>query len=484
MNRSTVVLGFSAAVATLAIFAGGEREAAACGGCVVPPNQTASDITDERMLLSVSQTQTTLYDQIRYTGSPESFAWVLPIHGTVDVGLSADVLFGAVDTLTATQINPPPVSCPPIPTQCLDDSAFGSPTSASDRAGGSSSGGVTVTKQENVGPYATVQLKSTDPNALTKWLVENGFQIKEDEKPIIAQYVAEGFDFLALKLRPNENVKSMRPVRVTTQGASLSLPLRMAAVGTGAKVGITIWVVSDGRYEPQNFPFYRIEDKDLVWDFQAGASNYTTLRDQNDATFGGKGWEMQSSLNLTQLAISSSIQSGGVVNGGFGGPATQPGNAANDYLAVEPDGQSQGKTAEQVRTEDITALFAGMKGQTVRVTRMRSDIAKTAMNVDFFLQASQDQAEMPRVRTAAKYTNLQCPVYDNCKVVGFAPSPEEAAAKTAGNDNSGNGGGTFTCHTTSSRSRTRDVGLATVIGVLGLTFVRVLRRRSTSSTKK
>jgi hypothetical protein len=483
MKRSPFVLAAMTTLA-LALVASGERDASACGGCVVPPNQTASDITDERMLLSVSQTQTTLYDQIRYAGSPESFAWVLPIHGTVDVGLSADVLFGAVDTLTATRINPPPVSCPPIPQQCLDNSAFGSPTSASDRAGNSgSSGGVTVTKQENVGPYATVQLKSTDPNALTKWLVENGFQIKEDEKPIIAQYVAEGFDFLALKLKPNENVKSMRPVRVTTQGASLALPLRMAAVGTGAKVGITIWVVGDGRYEPQNFPFYRIEDKDLVWDFQTSTSNYTTLRDQNEAAFVGKGWEMQSSLDLAQQVVSSTIQSGGVVNGGFGGPATQPNNAANDYLAIEPDGQSPGKTAEQVRTDDITALFAGMKGPNVRVTRMRSDIAKAAMNVDFFLQASQDQAPISNVHTAAKYTNLQCPVYDNCKVVGFAPSPEAAAAQTAKNDNSGSGGdGTFSCHTTKNPTRSRDIGLATVIGVFGLTAIRVLRKRS--GTKK
>ena len=85
----------------------GEREALACGGCFHPPTLTASDITDERMLLSVSQTQTTLYDQIRYSGSPTSFAWVLPIHGTVQVGLSADILFDSIDSLTATQIQAP-----------------------------------------------------------------------------------------------------------------------------------------------------------------------------------------------------------------------------------------------------------------------------------------------------------------------------------------------------------------------------------------
>src|SRR5476651_1703726 len=110
MNRSALALGIGVAVSALGF--AGERDAAACGGCFHPPTQTASDITDERMLLSVSQTQTTLYDQIEYAGSPSSFAWVLPIHGTVTVGLSADVLFASIDTLTATQINPPPLNCP------------------------------------------------------------------------------------------------------------------------------------------------------------------------------------------------------------------------------------------------------------------------------------------------------------------------------------------------------------------------------------
>jgi hypothetical protein len=90
----------------------GEREASACGGCFHPPAQTVTDITDERMLLSVSPTQTTLYDQIQYSGNPASFAWVLPIHGTVTVGLSADVLFDSIDAITATQINPPVPDCP------------------------------------------------------------------------------------------------------------------------------------------------------------------------------------------------------------------------------------------------------------------------------------------------------------------------------------------------------------------------------------
>ena len=43
----------------------------------------------------------------------------------------------------------------------------------------------------------------------------------------IDAYVAEGSDFLVMKLVPGQGVDSMRPVRVTSPGAGLTLPLRM-----------------------------------------------------------------------------------------------------------------------------------------------------------------------------------------------------------------------------------------------------------------
>src|SRR5262245_1282350 len=150
MFRSAQVLGLSVVALALAVV--GEREAKACGGCFhepPPPSQTASDITDERMLLSVSTKQTTLYDQIRYSGNPSSFAWVLPIHGNVDVGLSADVLFSSVDTLTATTINAPPSSCPPPPNCNSSSGGAAFAPSAAGAEDSSKNGGVTVTKQQN-----------------------------------------------------------------------------------------------------------------------------------------------------------------------------------------------------------------------------------------------------------------------------------------------------------------------------------------------
>ena len=441
--------GWVVAVAVLGTLSA-ERAASACGGCFHPPTQSVSDITDERMLLAVSTTQTTLYDQIRYSGSPSSFAWVLPIHGTVTVGLSADVLFDSVDAITQTTIVPPEPNCPSP--NCGSRAGFAN-GSGSTSTTGPAEDTVTVTKQQNVGPYATVQLHASDASALDNWLAQNGFAIPSDVVPVLNQYVTEGFDFLAMKLLPNQGVQAMRPVRVSSPGASLSLPLRMAAVGTGSSVGISIWVVADGRYEPQNFPFFRIADSELVWDFGTNLSNYTTLRVQHEAALQNKGWEIESSTDVNEQLLTSVILSGGQYfggrgNGGFVGAVSDP---SQDYLPVgDPDagGGDAGEaaqTAEEVRTADIAALFAGMTGPTVRVTRIRSDISHAAMTADLILKASVDQSNLSNVRNVTNSVNLTCPIYNGCNQVGTG-TPAQAAASVQGS-----GGGCATAPEATSR---------------------------------
>jgi hypothetical protein len=476
-----------------------DRDASACGGCFhppPPPTETASDITDERMLLSVSPTQTTLYDQIRYTGAPSSFAWVLPIHGTVTVGLSADVLFDSVDALTATEIVAPPRNCAPPPS-C---SGGGSGSGGGELGGTPPSappGKTTVTKQQNVGPYETVQLHATDSSALENWLAQNGFIVPAAEAPVIAEYVAEGFDFLAMKLLPDQGVQAMRPVRVTAPGASLSLPLRMAAIGTGVTVGITIWVVSDGRYEPQNFPFFHIDDSQLVWDWSTSSSNYTQIRAQNEAAQNGKGWEIESSIALNEALVQGVIESGGAyyppsppVSGsgsgsGSGGPglALPPTDASGDYLPVTADGGVD-ETAEQVRADDITALFAGMTGPTVRVTRVRSDISHAAMTADLVFQASADQAELSNVREVSQSVNLVCPTYSSCPSGGSTGGGVNGGASSSGSTGaSGSSSGGTTawrgngCEASAQTSGNSALSLGALAALFGVVVARARKSR-------
>ena len=480
MNRSAAALGVSVATSALAFV--GVHDAMACGGCFHPPTQTVTDITDERMLLAVSPTQSTLYDQIEYSGSPASFAWVLPIHGTVTVGLSADVLFDSIDAVTATQITPPPQNCP-FPAGCAFPVATAAVGAASNGAAESS---VTVLKQQNVGPYATVQLQASDSSALNNWLMQNGFNIPAAVLPVINAYISEGFDFLAMKLLPGEGVQAMRPVRVTTAGSSLSLPLRMASIGTGTQVGITIWVVSDGRYEPQNFPFFHIDDSQLVWDWSTNSSNYTTLRAADEAALNYTGWEIESSLELNEQIITSVILSGGQYYGntlgGGGLTAPPPSDPSIDYLPVgDPDAGTDGgadsgdfESAEEVRTEDVNALFAGLTGPSVRVTRMRSDISHAAMTTDFVLQASADQSELSNIRYVTQSVNLQCPVYSpSCNVVGTGTAAEAAASGPAGGASGGAG-----CAASAPTARASAASVGFGAALIALLAAPLLRRRS------
>jgi hypothetical protein len=494
MNRSKLAL--SVATALSAVSFAGERQASACGGCFHPPTQTVTDITDERMLLAVSGAQSTLYDQIEYSGSPTSFAWVLPIHGTVTVGLSADVLFDAIDTLTATQINPPPQNCPSPNCAALNAPGFALGGGASTGAG--DAGAVTVLSQENVGPYQTVQLHSTDSGALDAWLTQNGYNIPTSVQSILDAYVTEGFDFLAMKLLPNEGVQAMRPVRVTTSGASLSLPLRMASVGTGAVTGISIWVVADGRYEPQNFPFFHIDDSQLVWDWSANISNYTTLRVQQEANLKNAGWEIESSIALNEQLITNVILSGGQYYGN-GLASSAPIDATQDYLPVgDPDGGTDAgyESAEEVRGDDIAALFAGLTGPTVRLTRIRSDIAQTAMTSDFVLKASSDQSELSNVRQVTQSVNLTCPIYNGCNVVGTGTLAQAQASVGDGGTpldatvGEGTGTGPFGeasapagtksgggCEASAQNGSGSGVGFGALAGMIGLAAGRVIRNK-------
>ena len=296
----------STAFALSALTDAGRAEA--CGGCFSPPNpppDQVSLVTDHRMAFSISPQQTILWDQIRYSGDPHEFAWVLPVHAGAKIELANDEFFTALDASTAPVIYPPPnsnsIGC--ALTGCSDDgdSAF-----ASEKAGGDN--GVTVVSQSVVGPYEQATLRATDNGALVNWLRTNNYDIPSGIIPTISAYVAEGFDFIALKLRPECGQKSMQPVRVVSPGAIPTLPLRMVAAGVGANVGIILYVITEGRYQTQNFPHAVFDDAKLRWSYAVNKSNYEPLaldlmRQANGTTwlveyadkpqipFVGKGWQ-------------------------------------------------------------------------------------------------------------------------------------------------------------------------------------------------
>jgi hypothetical protein len=274
--------------------------------------------------------------------------------------------------------------------------SFGAASDGS-ASGPQDNAGVTVTSQQVVGPYATVQLhpnSTSDTAALTSWLTVNGYNIPSNIGSVIAAYVKEGFDFLALRLVPGQGVQAMRPVSVTSPGAGLALPLRMVAAGTGATVGITLWVVASGRYEPQNFQRFVISPADLVWDWSTSSSNYVTLRTQKEADLGNASWQIESSLDVLPYNVENVV-------------LQDP--AATEYASPSPDAGAAGAsvpdggalTPVEARAQDLLTLFP-TGGASVRITRMRADLSQTALANDLVLQASGDQTALSNNYQVAK----------------------------------------------------------------------------------
>jgi hypothetical protein len=420
--RLMLAVGGAAVFLTLVSLMLTEQIAQACGGCFAPAENNTV-VTDHRMVLTVSPQQTTLYDQIRYQGSPESFAWVLPIKGEALVGVSSDAVFSVLDQTTSVQVLAPPRNCPAPPDSC--NRARGGTASAD--SGSAPEGGVSVLRQETVGPYETVQLRSTDPAALTKWLGQNGYRIGPETQPIIAAYVNEQFDFLALKLIPGKDVTSMKPVRVSTRGAAPNLPLRMVTAGVGANVGISLWVMGDGRWEPQNFQSFVVKPQDLVWSWTTNSSNFRTVRAERNTLLGGSAWEVETSTQVNTPSLASQIGNLARFN-----PRTGRQSLDEEYPPVRDANGVVVRTAESLFQEDMGFLFESRP--LMRVTRMRADLPQASLANDLNLQASADQSELPRTRQVTRESDQpSCPVFDNeCNVIGNAPRDQANLRMGAG----------------------------------------------------
>lgn len=449
------------------------RDAEACGGCFHPPptttrgtgTETTSVITDHRMVFKIASNETILWDQVRYTGAPEEFAWVLPVREGATIELSHDEFIASLDAVTKTTIKGPTRVCT-IPnssgqTQTVtpdgDDSggcgstgdsdfASASRNSGADAGAGSGSSSIDAgTENENVevvsqaviGPYESVTLRAKDDSKgdVAKWLRDHDFEIPTGVKPIIDAYTAEGFDFIALRLRPGAGVQAMRPVRVVTPGADTSMPLRMVTAGIGAKVGLTLWVVGEGRYEAQNFPNGLVADGNLRWNAKISKSNYSDIEEELFAGSNGRTWVTEASGPQSFDGNATNI-----INGAFG-LSTTVYSAYNKSCLTQPphqepcdkqlgtgdagagvgvgggggagDGGADADGGVSTKLclvsacdgyDDLDVATRGLHKGDIWVTRLRADLPAAALSEDFKLSAT-SQTQVSSAHVADVYSD-------------------------------------------------------------------------------
>jgi hypothetical protein len=237
--------------------------ARACGGffCTnVPVDQSA-----ERIIFAVNEAAGTIdaYVQINYTGSPEQFAWVVPVPNPPKVDVADIATINELDGLTR-----PNYIAPPMPDDC--------PVPVPAAGGGD---GVTVFGQGSVGPYDYAIVGSEDPRALVQWLRDNGYQITPAMEPLVGVYVKEKMDFLAMKLQPKKEVKDIQPVKMTYKSSKPMIPLRLTAVAANPDMAVVTWIFAKAQAEPENYAKIAIPNDQIVFGIFSG-NNYTSLVSQ------------------------------------------------------------------------------------------------------------------------------------------------------------------------------------------------------------
>jgi len=462
------------------------RAADACGGCFVPPPQGAKNVsvvTGHRMALSISSEQTILWDQIQYSGEPEEFAWVLPIKPGARIEVASDAWFDVLDAATGIQVYAPDLECETVPgffcgvtPMAAQSGAMGCGDAGSgvESLPGTDAPPVTVVSHGSAGPYETVILSSDTAGALPAWLESHGYNIPEDVHPLIDAYVAEDFDFVALRLLPAAGIQQMRPVRVVQTGAVTTLPLRMVAAGTGAFTAITLFVIAEGRYSTRGFREVPIQPSLLSWDFPTASSNYASLREQALAEDAGRvfyvpfaakgalfaeipnevakqpmcfstenGWTFGTiAETYAEQAFLNGESSSTLCADGFDAlagdkrrvvlrPCSPDGGCPEVDPATEIDARTlmcDAPLGSDLPLDDLAQAVVGMHPADVWITRLEANLPRAALDADLVLEPALVQLEQRSTLQANVGTN----VWETCELALAPPPPARAQGSRSG----------------------------------------------------
>lgn len=109
------------------------------------------------------------------------------------------------------------------------------PALAKAKAKGSSDS-VEVLERHLAGVFETTTLTARDPSALRDWLNTNGYALPKEVEPVIADYLRDGWVFVASKVRreaSSSEAGSLHPLSFTFTAKEPVYPLRLTGVGNG-----------------------------------------------------------------------------------------------------------------------------------------------------------------------------------------------------------------------------------------------------------
>lgn len=250
-------------------------------------------IPDQRALLHYTNGTETLVIETSFQGPGTNFAWVVPLPAVPTIKAVSTGVLPTLQTIFQPRVLPSVKHywlALPIGAFLLwiirlirRESFFGllvlgcillvvlflfgpvlGPAHSRSKAGGLSGAEPTlvqVLNRERVGLFDTATIQSADPQALLRWLNENGFATPTNLVPVLADYVRDGWVFGAARLDAGPGAGEMHathPLAFIFPTTRPVYPLRLTAQGT-ASCGVDLYVFGPGRAHVPGFTVQRCE---------------------------------------------------------------------------------------------------------------------------------------------------------------------------------------------------------------------------------
>lgn len=220
---------------------------------VSEPTQTAVIVhfgVTERLILQVS-----------FSGNVSQFAWLVPTPSRPAVSIGDGKVFKDFQRATAPSLG-----------YWLGANEFNSQMARSVLSARRDS--VSVLERRVIGDYDASVLKANSGDDLLEWLRANKYQVREDMKPVLADYIGRGWVFTAVRIVDSAQEKSAEGLREGTL-APLQLefssdkpvyPLKVSSLNSGS-TKVLVYVVTNRVVADKTLPTEcAIDGKSARWE--------------------------------------------------------------------------------------------------------------------------------------------------------------------------------------------------------------------------
>ena len=267
----SLCLGVATAAAGVAVT---PQQASACGGFFCNSSQPVNQAAERVIFSDNGDGTVTMAIEVQYAGPAEQFAWVLPVNGLPDVGVSSSVAFQRLQSMSNPQYTLNTI----VEGSCRSDGLFSGrgtsgPPSPSAADGGMvtpDDSGVVVVGEGSVGPFdwVTISLDPEDSEAAdvaVDWLQTNGFDIDDLGRDRLGPYLDAGMNLIAFRLTKGNSAGAIRPIVMTFESDRPMIPMRPTAVAAQPDMGVMVWVLGETRAIPANYLHLRLNDAAIDW---------------------------------------------------------------------------------------------------------------------------------------------------------------------------------------------------------------------------